>query len=94
MEVVDQVMVGVLCPHPARYGIGIVLVAVPCCVGKVAVPQSGVDFGDDWGAVRWFPTIKRPEVKLGAEEQAKKAQPREACMGGFCHAPLDVKVKH
>ena len=51
MEVVDQVMVGVLFSHPARYGIGIVLVAVPCCVGKVAVPQSGVDFGDDWGAL-------------------------------------------
>jgi len=46
-EVVDQVMVGVFFLHPARYGIGIVLVAVPCFVGKVAVPQSGVDFGDD-----------------------------------------------
>ena len=39
MEVVDQVMVGVLFSHPARYGIGIVLVAVPCFAGKVAVPQ-------------------------------------------------------
>jgi len=41
MEVVDQFMVGVLFPHPVCYGIGIVLVAVPCCVGKVAVPQRG-----------------------------------------------------
>ncbi len=94
MEVVDQLMVGVLFPHPARYGIGIVLVAVPSFAGKVAVPQSGVDFGDDWGALGWIPPIKRPEVKLRAEEHAKKAQPREARMGGFCHAPLDVKVKH
>jgi len=39
MEVVDQLMFGVLCPHPACYGIGIVLVAVPSCAGKVAFPQ-------------------------------------------------------
>ena len=51
MEVVDQLMFGVFFPHPARYGIGVVLVAVPSFVGKVAVPQSGVDFGDDWGAL-------------------------------------------
>ena len=44
---VDQVMVGVFFLHPARYGIGILLVAVPSFAGKVAVPQSGVDFGDD-----------------------------------------------
>ena len=80
-EVVWELVGGVGFLHPAGDGVGVVLVGVAAFGGEGAVPEGGVDFGDDGAIGRWFPAVEGPEMELGAELLAEVAEPWEAGVG-------------